>query len=232
MIREDVREIVADYEGMLAERGPVLAGVGWSNPDDLALRYTTLFSQVDPRRFSRERPLRLLDLGCGPGFLLEYLAANDLLDRVQYTGVDISEIGLSHARRRWPQQRFEHRDVRDRPFGPNEFDFCMICGVFSSRCGISFTAMRDLAQATLTAVWPSLALGLAFNVYATHVDYERDDLFHWALDDMMAFCRKILSRYVSFRLDNGLWDMCVLVSREPVRPSSRIPEAWTAPKSG
>jgi SAM-dependent methyltransferase len=230
MIRPDVHEIVADYEGMLAERGAVLAGVGWSSAADLALRYATLFSQLDFRRFSRKRPLRLLDIGCGPGFLLDYLAANELLDRIDYTGVDVSDIGLGHARRRWPQQRFERRDVRDQPFRPGEFDFAMICGVFSSLCGISFEAMRDLAQATLTALWPSLVLGLGFNVYSTHVDYEREDLFHWSLDEMMSFCRRHLSRHVSFRLDDGLWDACVLVSREPVRASSRIPEAWTAPK--
>ncbi|HVH77425.1 MAG TPA: class I SAM-dependent methyltransferase [Stellaceae bacterium] len=229
-MRDDVHEIAADYEDMLATRGAVLAGVGWSSAFDLALRYGTLLSRVDFRRFSRERPLRLLDLGCGPGFLLDYLASNDLLDRVDYTGVDVSEVGLAHARRRWPQQRFERRDVRDQPFDADEFDFCMICGVFSSRCGISFEAMRDLAQATLRALWPSLAMGLAFNVYSKHVDYEREDLFHWALDEVMAFCKRYLSRHVSFHLDYGLWDLSVLVSREPVRPNGRIPEAWALSK--
>ncbi|HEV2100849.1 MAG TPA: class I SAM-dependent methyltransferase [Stellaceae bacterium] len=226
MMRQDLHEIVADYEDMLAKRGAILAGVGWSSASDLALRYTTLLSQIDFRRFSRERPLRLVDLGCGPGFLLDYLAGNDLLDLVDYTGVDVSQVGLDHARRRWPRQRFELRDVREQPFRAGEFDFCMICGVFSSRCGISFEAMRELAQATLRALWPSLALGLAFNVYSKDVDYEREDLFHWSLDEMMGFCRKNLSRHVSFRLDGGLWDACVLVSREPVRPPQQIPEGW------
>lgn len=225
-MREDVRKISADYAGALANMGPTLEGVGWPNAADLVVRYATLLGPIDFDRFSRNRPLRLIDLGCGLGFLLDYFAKNDLLDRVDYTGVDVSEVALTHACRRWPLRRFDLRDIRDRPFQIDEYDYCIICGVFTSRCCIGFEEMRKLVEATLTAVWRSVAIGVGFNVMSKHVDWEREDLFHWPLDDMMAFCKAKLSRHVSFRLDNGLWDVSAFVLRDPVQLRTAIPETW------
>lgn len=41
--------------------------------------------------------MRLLDLGCGPGFLLDYLAENRLLDRVDCTGIDVTKVTLRRS---------------------------------------------------------------------------------------------------------------------------------------
>jgi DDE domain len=44
-----------------------------------------------------------------------------LLDRVDYTGADVTDTTMGHARIRWPLRRFELRDVGDRPFPGNAF---------------------------------------------------------------------------------------------------------------
>jgi len=58
---------------------------------------------------SRDQPLRILDLGCGPGnsteLLAERFAGADIL------GIDTSETMLEAARRRLPQCRFEIGDI-------------------------------------------------------------------------------------------------------------------------
>jgi SAM-dependent methyltransferase len=230
-MREDISEIVAAYAEALARKGATLAGVGWPRAADVALSYETLLDPIDFRQFSPERPLRLLDLGCGPGFLLDYLAENNILDRVDYTGADITQIALEHAHRRWPAQRFELRDVRDRPFPADTFDYCILCGVFIHRHPLSLANMKAHAEATLTAVWPSLTKGIGFNVMSKHVDWERDDLFHWPLDEMMAFCKANLSRHVTFRLDYGLWEASALVLREPVQRRTKLPAIWLTEES-
>ena len=225
-MRKDVREIGSFYEGALAERGINPFGVGHNTPDKAAIRFEVLLGPIDFRSYSPESPLRLLDLGCGPGFLLDYLAKNNLLDRVDYTGVDVTEITLEPARTRWPGYRFEIRDVRDQPFPEGEFDFCIACGVFTSRYANSFAETRDLVEETLKAIWPSVRLGLAFNVMSKHVDWERNDLFHWPLDDIMAFCKENLSLHVTFRLDFGPWETSASVLRTPVRRRSQVPQSW------
>src|SRR5215469_600123 len=125
-MREDIQRIAAEYAAAITANGATLQGAGWPNAPDQALRYETLLGPIDFQRFSRGRPLRLIDLGCGPGFLVDYLAENDLRDRVDYTGVDISEVALSYARRRWPIQHFDLRDIRDRPFSVDKFDYAII----------------------------------------------------------------------------------------------------------
>jgi len=225
-VRDDTLRLTNHYAAALAARGVRPVGVLWPNAPDLATRYEVLLGPIDFGNYSPERRVRLLDLGCGPGFLLDYLAENDLLRLVDYTGVDVSETTMGHARTRWPDHRFELRDIRDHPFPAGAFDYCIICGVFLSRNAITYEAMLRLVGDTLRAVWPSVNLGLGFNVMSKHVDWERDDLFHWPLDDVMSFCKANLSRHVQLRLDYGLWEASALVSRAPIQSRTCVPKSW------
>lgn len=225
-MRKDVERLNELFPVAGGQHG-VLEALNWPpKPADLAARYSTLLSSIDFDAYSPDKPLKLLDLGCGLGLLLDYLAENGLLDRVGYVGVDLVEPVLEQARRRWPGYRFLRRDVRDEPFPDEAFDFCIVCGIFTVNHGNTHEQTVALAQETLRALWPSVRTGLSFNSMSKHVDWERDDLFHWPLDDIMAFCKRELSRHVSFRLDYGLWECSTLVRRSPVPLDARVPAAW------
>lgn len=226
-MRDELRGLTEAYAAALGEHGATPQGLLWPNATDLGIRYETLLERSSIATRTSGAPLRLLDLGCGVGFLLDYLAANDLLDRVEYTGVDTSDAVVSLARSRWPGYRFEVRDVREHPFAGATFDFCLICGLFTGRFDVPIPAMEAFARGVLTAVWPSVTTGLAFNTMSKHVDWERDDLFHWPLDSIMAFARAELSRHVSFRLDYGLWEVAVAVLHEPRLRTTAIPQDWS-----
>ena len=192
-------------------------------PMDLALRYAVLLSAIDFDQYSVDRPLKLLDVGCGLGLLLDYLTANSMIDLVDYIGVDLDKPILQEAQARWPGQRFHLRDVRDEPYENDAFDYCIICGIFTDKGESSYEFAVASAESTLKAVWPSVKVGLAFNSMSKHVDWERDDLFHWPLDDIMKFCKRNLSRHVSFYLDYGLWEVATLVRKAPRRPHINAP---------
>ena len=225
--RNDIQRLSAVYAAALADKGAVPAGVLWPNAPDLAARFEVLLGAIDfERRHYRHKPLRLLDLGCGPGLLLDYLAANKLLDQIEYTGVDVFEATICLAQSRWPQFRFELRDVRDHPFDENVFDYCLACGAFTGKFNVSYQEMDTMVRDTLSAVWPSLSFGLSFNVMSKHVDWERADLFHWPLDKIMSFCKERLSRHVSLHLDYGLWEASVIVLKQPAPRRAIIPCHW------
>jgi SAM-dependent methyltransferase len=227
-MRDDVRALTTAYSKTLDERGVTPEGVLWPNAADLANRYQILLGIRGPEPLRPDRAMRVLDLGCGPGFLLDYLDANKLLARVEYRGVDIVDAMIGHARSRWPDQVFELRDIRERPFAENAFDVCIACGVFTSRFGLGYRSMEVFVKETLKSAWPSVTKGLAFNVMSKHVDWERDDLFHWPLDNVMAFCKAELSRHVRFRLDYGLWEASVFVLRDAAVGSAFVPAVWTS----
>jgi SAM-dependent methyltransferase len=225
-MRDDVMNLISPYSKSIEERGVVPEGVLWPNARDLAIRFEVLLGAAGLGKATADSPIRLLDLGCGPAFLLDYLSANNALARVDYTGVDVAEVMIEHARARWPGHCFELRDVREQPFANDSFDFCIACGVFTARFGNSYPSMIDFTKGTLAAVWRSVTTGLAFNVMSKHVDWERDDLFHWPLDEVMRFCKSALSRHVLLRMDYGLWEVSVIVLREPLESTSLVPVAW------
>jgi len=226
-VRKDVQSLSESFPRRDKKTAGDLESLWWpTKPADLAARYSTLLSDIDFSGYSKERPLKLLDVGCGLGLLLEFLDENALLDRVAYTGVDLVELMLEEAQRRWPNQTFDRRDVRDRPYAEGAFDYCVLCGIFTSKYGNTYEQTRALAHDTLTAVWRSVKLGLSFNSMSKHVDWERDDLFHWPLDDIMAFCKRDLSRHVTFRLDYGLWEASTLVRKEPAERAGKTPARW------
>jgi SAM-dependent methyltransferase len=66
---------------------------------------------------NRIRP-RLLEIGCGTGFVLQQLAAEN---RYQLTGLESHIAGLRHARARLPSVEFVQADARDLPYN-SEFD--------------------------------------------------------------------------------------------------------------
>jgi len=200
--------------------------LNWPDARDLAVQYGALLSAIDFSVYSAQRPLKLLDLGCGLGLLLDWLAENKLLGSVDYTGVDLVEPILETVRRRWPNQRFERLDVREEPFPDDAFDYCIACGIFTVKHGNTYDETLNLAQQTLRAIWSSVSLGLAFNSMSKHVDWERDDLFHWPLDEIMAFCKRDLSRHVTFKLDSGRWDVCTLVHKQPLPRPGKVPHRW------
>lgn len=227
-MKDEFRELDRRYAIALAEHGRGPRGLIWPNSTDLAMRFSVLLGIVDwPQAGGR---VRLLDLGCGTGLLLDHLATNDLLDRVEYTGVDVLETTLQHARARWPGHRFEARDVREHPFAADEFDCAIACGVFTNRWEATQDVFAARVADTLASLWPSVRGGLAFNVMSPHVDWQRDDLFHWPLDEAMAFCKQRLSRHVAMRMDYGLWEYSVFARREPrAGAAHRIPEEWPLP---
>jgi SAM-dependent methyltransferase len=226
-MREDVRNLGLYYPRQTERHDDYLDRLGWpSSAADLAARYCNLLSPIDFSHYSVDNKLRLLDLGCGFGLLLDYLKENNLLDIVDYTGVDLLEKILVEARERWPDARFELRDVRDEPYPEGAFDYCIICGVFTSKLGNSYAETVTLVQETLKSVWPSVTVGLGFNSISKHVDWERQDLFHWPIDDIMAFCKRDLSRHVSFMLDYGPWEISTLVRKSRKLVSVVTPADW------
>jgi SAM-dependent methyltransferase len=221
-----LRAMVEAYGAGLARHGATPQGVFWPNAPDLAARLEMMLAPLKLVQRPAGSPLRLLDLGCGPALLLDYLAENGLLDKVDYLGIDLSAASVDLARARWPGYSFEQRDVRAQPFAAEVFDHCLCSGVFTGRFAVPRATFEAMARQTLRAVWPSIRRSLCFNVMSKHVDWERDDLFHWPLDDIMAFCKAELSRHVSMRLDYGLWETTVFVNKAPAPSAARVPASW------
>jgi SAM-dependent methyltransferase len=207
------REIVAHYETCLARHGDNHRGVDWPRAEEADQRYAVMLDLVPA---DARQPVRLLDFGCGAGHLLEYIYRNRLAG-LDYYGLDLSARFISLCRNKFPGVSFYLVDVLEDGFDLPEFDYIVINGVFTEKCGLSHERMWEFVQAVLRRVWPKVRRGLAFNVMSKHVDWERDDLFHLPCDVLLAFLKDELSRHCVIRQDYGLFEYTTYVYREANR---------------
>lgn len=213
------------YERRLREAGATPQGVDWPDGRGLEARFATQLGVLDAVPAGGEPPL-LLDLGCGPGLLLDYLNVTGRLSDVRYLGVDISPAMVAAARARWPEHSFEVRDVVAHPLEPESVDVAIMNGVLTERQGIPRERMVDLAEGIVAAVFRAARYGVAFNAMSKHVDWERDDLFHWGFDEVAAFLKRDVTRHMAFRADYGLYEFTAFAWREPQRPAPLAREDW------
>jgi SAM-dependent methyltransferase len=214
--------IIPHYERRLRLHGATPAGVGWPNGADLAVRFgimLELVAEVD------ERP-QLLDLGCGPGLMLDYLAATGVIDRIDYHGIDLSGAMVDLARKRWPKHAFSSRDIVAAPLPHQSVDVVVINGVLTERVSLAIDAMTSLAEALIAAAFRTARIGIAFNVMNAHVDWQRDDLFHWPFDALAEFLKREVSPHYVLRADYGLYEYICMVRRRPRRPVLPLAETW------
>lgn len=78
--------------------------------------------------FESDRPLKVLDLGCGDGLTESYF--NSYFPSWQVTGIDISEKSIAEAERRNLKANFQVYNGLDIPFEGETFDIVFVAGVF------------------------------------------------------------------------------------------------------
>jgi len=214
--------IVRHYEDCLRKHGATPAGVDWPNGADLATRFGVMLELLAE---AGSRP-QLLDLGCGPGLMLDYLTAVGQVDRVNYQGIELSSEMTAKARARWPQYKFSCRDIIAEPLPDQSVDVVIMNGVLTERVSLDVATMTSLAESLVAAAFRAARIGIAFNVMNANVDWQRDDLFHWPLDDVAKFLKREVSRHYAFRADYGLYEYTCLVWRRPRLPAAPAVATW------
>jgi SAM-dependent methyltransferase len=224
MSDERNQQISSPTEEGVREYGVTPKGVWLDNQDSNGKLLRRFEAQL--RMAENYNNLSIIDLGCGPGLALYYLEDRFRGRISDYLGIDVSRKLIEYARRLWPKYNFEIRDIVTRPLKEISFDFVMINGIFTARYTLSFEDMEIFTKEILIAAWRSARVALSFNVMSPHVDWTRDDLFHWPMDSAAGFCIRNLSRHVNVIADYGLHEYTVQVFREPHAIAGGPPAGW------
>jgi SAM-dependent methyltransferase len=218
----DWEGIVRHYETCLRKYGATPRGVDWPNGVDLAARFQVMLTVL---REAGTLPT-LLDIGCGPGLLLDYLAATGRLGTIRYQGIDLSAAMVGAARARWPEHDFACGDIVKSPLPEQSVDVAIMNGVLTERVLLSVETMTRLAETLVAAAFRVARIGIAFNAMNAHVDRQRDDLFHWPFDALAAFLKRDVTPHFSFRADYGLYEYTCFAWRKPQRATPPKEETW------
>ena len=210
MTGPDYSSIIEHYESCLAKHGDSHLGVDWPNARDAATRYGVM---LDLMR-GCEGAASLLDFGCGVSHLYPYLSKSVHSD-ITYVGLDVSKKFCEVSRSKYPENDYLCLDVLKEPHKLANFDYIVMNGVFTEKQNLSFDQMFTYFKDLLSVIFQKTDRGLAFNVMSSHVDWEREDLFHLPFDELMPFLHQNLSRHIVIRSDYGLYEYTVYVYREP-----------------
>jgi SAM-dependent methyltransferase len=204
------RQIITHYESCLAEHGASAKGMDWPNEEDLSTRFDVMLGVIN----KQDQQLSLLDLGCGVGLFVDYLEKRGISQQFKYWGIDVSVKMITAAKKRHPGTHFEIRDILSNPLPPGAVDFVIMNGVLTEKRGLRFEQMEDYAKALIKSAYDSCRHGLAFNVMSSHVDSQREDLFHWPIDRAVSFMVAECSRNILVRMDYGLYEYTIYIYRK------------------
>jgi len=203
--------IVAKYDADLVKYGDPFRGVGWTSQDHTDRRYRVMLDLIR----DAERPVTLLDFGCGLSHFYEFIEANGI-DGIEYSGLDLSKRMVEESRRKHPQITYSVVDVLDEPELVPEFDYVVMNGVFTIRPSQTYNQMLEYFKHVLRAAYPKARVALAVNFMSKQVVWEREDLFHLPMDVLASFLAQEISRHFVIRHDYGLYEYTAYVYREPV----------------
>lgn len=125
-----------------------------------------------------------LDFGCGTGDLAPFLRRMGATD---YLGVDIYPPSIDLARKQYPGERFEVRDLLAAPL-TERFTYAFCSGSLSTR--VSFGNYEFMAQ-VLERLLACTEVGVSFNFLTDSEPDQLDELFFYSIPRVDKICRQI-----------------------------------------
>lgn len=154
----------------------------------------------------------VLDIGCGLGHLYDY--SKNYLYKLDYTGLDVSDVFIERCKKKYPEVEFIQRDILKAEKPESEkYDFVIMNGVFTEKLDLDYDTMWGFFTNMLKTAFAYCRNGMAFNVMSKDVDWERDDLFHVPLNQLSAWLTQTLTRNFSIRYDYGMYEYTVYVMK-------------------
>jgi SAM-dependent methyltransferase len=210
MMDKEYLGIVSHYESCLQRHGDTHLGVDWPRQRDAEISYGVMLDVILPA--DRNASVQLLDFGCGASHLYEYILRRGM-DRITYFGLDLSEKFIELSKSKFPAVNYYCVDLLNEDATIPNFDYIVMNGVFTEKCGLSFDEMFSYFKRLVKRVFEYAKRGIAFNVMSKQVDWERDDLFHLPFDTLGSFLTSEVSRNFVFRHDYGLYQYTTYVYR-------------------
>jgi len=112
----------------------------WSHVD-----YFDFYIEYFLKKIYDDRPLKLLDMGCGLGRTIKWIKR---LKNIDITGIDFSQEALNLARRKNPEPEIKllKMDMKHTPFKNQEFDVVLSVGTHEHLPEIDFSEPRRLIK--------------------------------------------------------------------------------------
>ncbi len=202
MLSSYKQKMIDYYEGLLDQYGDSWRSLDWKSEESQKIRFAVLFSIVS--LFNKTSNISILDVGCGLGHLYQFLRDEGFMKKykIDYTGYDISSKFLEIAKRKFPEARFEIKDIlADR--SPKKFDYVFCSGVFNILFSDS-VEHDSFVKKMILKMYELCNLGAAVNFLSASAIYlipqkEEQELrkyYYFKPEDIIEYIRSITSRFI------------------------------------
>lgn len=198
MNEEDKAEIVSRYRRRLQEFGTDIRSLASGTSERQAVRFGVLVGIAELDGCS------LLDVGCGHGDFYAYLMQHGV--QVDYTGYDICPEFVEMAGARYPEARFELRDIQTDGI-PHTFDFVFSSQTFNNR--LQHEDNLDVMKDVLRRCYDASRRGVAVDMLTSYVDFREPHLYYYSPEEVFEFCKRQLTKRVTLRHDYPLFEFTV-----------------------
>ncbi len=155
--------------------------------------------------------VRVLDYGCGLGYLWDYLQRQG--NKVDYTGIDMLPEFVEACRNKHGNHaHFELLDVRT-PIR-EKYDVVFASGVFNLRSDTDDTRSREYALDRLEELFNAAGEVLVCDFLSSYVDFVQEDGQHFNPGIITDFCAKRLSRRFMIRHDLLPYEFTLIAWRD------------------
>lgn len=194
---EDMSRVIQRYQQRIVEHGVTFASLNSGNLEKLRMRHQIHSSALIGAGS------RLLDIGCGLGHFYQYLQEQEQVCR--YTGYDIVPEYITECRQKYPEARFQLRDVFTEGID-NTYDTIVMSQVLNNRYQKSDNF--EVMKAAISLAFKHTQISVSIDMMSSYVDFQIPELFYYSPEEIFRFA-KSLTRRVVLRHDYRPFEFCV-----------------------
>ena len=205
------------YSGRLKEYGPTKEALVYRAAIQQTNRYA-LLADVEPMG----RESSVLDVGCGLGYLCEFLRKYGW--KGSYTGIDINPDMIRAAQRRLPNDHFVCTDILKEKFDEN-YDY-VLCGATVQLKPKHEDHIAYLEQ-MIKKMFSLTRCALAFDVFSSRVDYQDEDNLYIDPLHLLRYCYTLTTR-VALRNDHRPYEIMMYLYKKTAKNELNMYTGWTS----
>ncbi|MGD1953387.1 MAG: class I SAM-dependent methyltransferase [Leptolyngbyaceae cyanobacterium] len=168
------------------------------------------FRSINP--FLGGRKVRVLDYGCGLGYLYDYLGQTG--HDVDYTGVDILPSFIQACRDKYSTTAATFHLVEPEAKIDGEFDVVFSSGVFNLITHQDETLSKAYAFSRIQQLCELTNEVLICDFLSPFVDFKQDQAQHFEMDEVARFCSSQLTRRFVLRHDLLPYEFTLIAYRQ------------------
>jgi len=199
MNSSDKENIVTRYRDRLKEFGPGIQSLASGTVERRAIRFNTLSKIGDLEG------ARILDIGSGLGDYYQYLIDKGI--KVDYTGYDLSPDLVKISEERFPDAKFEVRDIQIDGID-GVFDYIVSSQTFNF--ALAKENNLELVRTCLQICLDHCNKGICFDFLSSYVDYREGHLFYYSPEEMFSFAKKLTKR-VALSHESELFEFAIFL---------------------